>query len=40
MMGDWADSIIDGVVCEKCGEYLGEGDGFPTTCENCKKKGK
>lgn len=36
-MGEWADSILDGVFCQVCGEYLGEGDGFPTECESCKE---
>lgn len=36
-MGEWADSILDGEVCEKCGQYM-EGPlvGFPVTCSGCK----
>ena len=35
-MGEIADAILDGEFCQVCGEYLGEGDGFPVTCEGCK----
>lgn len=38
-MGEMADAILDGVFCQICGEYLGEGDGFPTYCEACKPEG-
>lgn len=34
-MGDWANMAINGDCCECCGEYLGEGDGFPRKCSNC-----
>lgn len=34
-MGDIADGVINGDFCEVCGEYLGEGDGFPRTCMGC-----
>lgn len=36
-MGDIADAMLSGVLCQICGEYLGgEGDGFPVTCGGCK----
>lgn len=31
-MGEIADSIINGDFCQYCGEYMGEGDGFPRSC--------
>lgn len=34
-MGEIADGILDGEFCQICGEWLGEGDGFPTTCDGC-----
>lgn len=34
-MGEIADAILDGVFCQECGEYLGEGDGYPVTCAGC-----
>jgi len=33
-MGEIADSFINGDFCETCGEYLGEGEGFPRSCCN------
>lgn len=36
-MGDIADGMLSGVLCQVCGEYLGgEGDGFPVTCGGCR----
>jgi hypothetical protein len=34
-MGEIADAILEGDLCEICGVYLGEGDGFPRTCTGC-----
>lgn len=31
-MGEIAEMMLDGTLCEGCGEYLGEGDGFPQYC--------
>lgn len=31
-----AEQIINGDFCELCGEYLGEGDGFPRKCKGCQ----
>jgi hypothetical protein len=35
-MGEYADYILNGDDCQYCGEYLGEGDGFPRTCKSCR----
>ncbi len=35
-MGEIADSIINGDVCEECGEWIGEGDGYPRKCSSCE----
>lgn len=35
-MGDIADAMLDGTLCETCGVYLGEGLGFPRKCEVCR----
>ncbi len=33
-MGEMADAIIEGDMCQLCGELM-EGNGFPQTCETC-----
>jgi len=40
-MGDIADMILDGTLCEWCGVYIEEGevpleaDGYPRKCADC-----
>ena len=34
-MGDTSDLIIDGSMCEQCGVYLSDDDGFPIACPDC-----
>ena len=35
-MGEAADDILDGMVCEACGVYIdGEAPGHPRKCEGC-----
>lgn len=35
-MGEIADMMLDGTLCEGCGEYLdGESDGIPRYCGGC-----
>lgn len=35
-MGDIADMMLDGTLCEGCGEFLNEDPpGFPSYCEGC-----
>jgi hypothetical protein len=37
-MGEIADMMLDGTLCEACGEYIGEGEGFPRYCsEECAR---
>jgi hypothetical protein len=38
-MGEIADMMLDGTMCECCGEFMGsEGEGFPRYCsEECAK---
>lgn len=38
-MGEYADMIIDGEVCQECGTYIGEAAGYPRTCKSCKPGG-
>lgn len=39
-MGEIAESLIDGTCCEGCGVFIGEGDGFPRTCDVCSRHGQ
>ena len=39
-MGDIADMMLEGVLCQGCGVYLGDGDGFPIFCSGCAKQDK
>lgn len=37
-MGEIADMMLDGTMCQVCGQWINEGedgDGFPVTCEDC-----
>lgn len=31
-MGEIAEMMLDGTMCECCGEFIGDGDGFPRYC--------
>lgn len=39
-MGEIAEMMLDGELCEGCGDYLGDGDGFPRYCRACRPTGK
>ena len=34
-MGEVADMMLDGTLCQTCGEYLGNPTGHPRSCRNC-----
>ncbi len=34
-MGDIADMMLDGTICQGCGDHIGDGDGFPVYCGSC-----
>ena len=37
MMGDAAEAILDGTMCEECGVLIdGDAPGYPRVCEGCK----
>lgn len=36
-MGEVAEMMLDGTLCEGCGVYLGGGDGHPAYCSACAK---
>jgi len=31
-MGEYAEMMLDGTCCEGCGDFLGDGEGFPRYC--------
>jgi hypothetical protein len=35
-MGEYAEMMLDGTCCCSCGEYLGDGDGYPGYCADCQ----
>ena len=40
-MGDIADMMLDGTICEGCGEFLdNDGPGFPRYCAGCEPDAK
>jgi hypothetical protein len=37
-MGEYAEMMLDGTCCAGCGEYMGEGSGYPGYCsKQCSK---
>ena len=36
-MGEIAESIVDGELCQSCGVYIGMACGYPRTCNHCKR---
>lgn len=39
-MGEIAEMMLEGAMCQFCGEYLGGGDGFPQSCYSCTHEQK
>ena len=37
-MGEIADMVFDGDLCEVCGVFLEGGDGYPQLCPSCQKE--
>jgi hypothetical protein len=40
-MGDAADLMLEGIVCQMCGEYMDNSDdppGYPVTCDGCEEE--
>lgn len=36
-MGDIADAMLDGDLCQCCGVYMEGGNGYPQTCGGCQR---
>lgn len=34
-MGDIADAVLDGTLCQCCGVYMGDAVGYPRSCRSC-----
>ncbi|WP_299083390.1 hypothetical protein [uncultured Paraglaciecola sp.] len=34
-MGEIADAMISGDMCQECGQWIGDGDGYPVSCSEC-----
>jgi hypothetical protein len=39
-MGDIAEMMLDGTLCEWCGERVGEAVGYPRKCLACREEAK
>ena len=39
-MGEISEMILDGTLCEQCGEYIGDEVGFPRSCYSCGGEGE
>ena len=37
-MGEIAEMILDGTLCEQCGCFIGEPVGYPRLCEDCNEE--
>jgi predicted Zn-ribbon and HTH transcriptional regulator len=38
-MGEIAEMILEGVICQYCGSLIdGEETGYPRTCDDCKER--
>lgn len=37
-MGEVADMMLEGQMCQGCGEVLGDGDGYPVLCDGCQQE--
>lgn len=37
-MGEIAEAVVEGLLCQQCGDMIGEGDVGPRTCAACESK--
>ena len=35
-MGEISEIMLDGTLCQECGQYIGPSDGYPRKCEMCR----
>lgn len=36
-MGEIAELMLEGVLCENCGSFVGDPVGYPRKCEDCRE---
>lgn len=34
-MSDFVELVLDGILCEGCGVYMGDAQGYPSRCNAC-----
>ena len=39
-MSDYTDDVLDGLMCEICGVFMGESVGYPRKCQTCNHRNK
>jgi hypothetical protein len=39
-VGDVADAMLDGDLCQVCGVYMAGGAGYPQTCADCAREAR
>ena len=39
-MGEISDMMLEGILCEGCGEFLGAAVGYPCYCRECRNDRK
>lgn len=37
MSGEVAEMMLTGIMCQQCGEYMGDEVGYPRTCRDCAR---
>lgn len=37
-MGEISEMMLDGTLCESCGVFIDEGEGFPRRCLGCEEE--
>lgn len=35
-MSEFVDLMLDGVICQCCGQFVDDATGFPRSCEGCE----
>lgn len=39
-MGEIAEMMLDGTLCQVCGEFMGDDCGYPRTCDGCAPRSR